>query len=72
MAAGLRGLGRLTCVCVFQSDLSTPIRVSLIVVPDIDSSIYIFVVVSNSFLYLPFSLAISIDFSVFHFAHPYI
>ena len=24
----------LTCVCVFQSDLSTPIRVSLIVVPD--------------------------------------
>ena len=31
---GLRGLSRLTCVCVFQSDLSTPIRVSLIVVPD--------------------------------------
>ena len=24
----------LTCVCVFQSDFSTPIRVSLIVVPD--------------------------------------
>ena len=24
----------LTCVCVFQGDLSTPIRVSLIVVPD--------------------------------------
>ena len=31
---GLRGLSRLTCVCVFQSDLSTLIRVSLIVVPD--------------------------------------
>ena len=31
---GLRGLSRLKCVCVFQSDLSTPIRVSLIVVPD--------------------------------------
>ena len=27
-------LSRLTCVYVFQSDLSTPIRVSLIVVPD--------------------------------------
>ena len=24
----------LTCVCVFQRDLSTPVRVSLIVVPD--------------------------------------
>ena len=33
-AVGLRGLSRLTCVCIFQSDLSTPIRVSLIVVPD--------------------------------------
>ena len=33
-AVGFRGLSRLTCVCVFQSDLSTPIRVSLIVVPD--------------------------------------
>ena len=33
-AVGLRGLSRLTCVCVFQSDLSTTIRVSLIVVPD--------------------------------------
>ena len=33
-AVGLRGLSRLTCVCVFQGDLSTPIRVSLIVVPD--------------------------------------
>ena len=31
---GLCGLSRLTCVCVFQSDLSTPIRVSLIMVPD--------------------------------------
>jgi len=31
---GLRGLSRLTCVCVFQSDLSTPIKVSLIVVPN--------------------------------------
>ena len=28
------GLVALTCVCVFQGDLSTPIRVSLIVVPD--------------------------------------
>ena len=33
-AVGLRGLSCLTCVCVFQSDLSTPIRVSLIMVPD--------------------------------------
>ena len=33
-AVGLRGLSRLTCVCVFQSDLSTSIRVSLIVAPD--------------------------------------
>ena len=33
-AVGLRGLSRLTCVCIFQSDLSTPIRVSLIVVPN--------------------------------------
>ena len=24
----------LACVCIFQSDISTPIRVSLIVVPD--------------------------------------
>ena len=24
-AVGLRGLSRLTCVCIFQSDLSTPI-----------------------------------------------
>ena len=31
---GLRGLSRLTCVCVFLGDLSTPIRVFLIVVPD--------------------------------------
>ena len=33
-AVGLCGSSCLTCVCVFQSDLSTPIRVSLIVVSD--------------------------------------
>jgi len=33
-AVGLRGPSCLTCVRVFQGDLSIPIRVSLIVVPD--------------------------------------